>query len=50
MRKYGSGGRIAVDQNGEPEPIRRTASRPLTEDDVDQIVHEDGPTVLEPEE
>ncbi len=50
MRKYGSGGQIATDKNGEPEPIRRTASGPLTPDDVTDIEREDGPAVQEPEE
>lgn len=50
MRKYGSGGHIATDRDGEPEPIRRTASRPLSPEDVADIETEDGPAVQEPEE
>lgn len=51
MRKYGSSGsHIAIDRNGEPQPIQRTASRPLNDDDVTRIETEDGPAVSEPEE
>jgi non-ribosomal peptide synthetase component E (peptide arylation enzyme) len=50
MRKYGSGGQIATDRDGEPEPIRTTASRPLSPQDVTDIEHEDGPAVQELEE
>jgi hypothetical protein len=51
MRKYGSSsGRITVDTEGEPTPIRRTASRPLSDDDVTDIEQEDGPTVPDSEE
>lgn len=51
MRKYGSsGGHIVTDRDGEPEPIRRTASRPLSPTDVTDIETEDGPAVQEPEE
>lgn len=50
MRKYGSGGQISTDRDGEPEPIRRTASRPLTDADVTDIEQEDGPAVQEPGE
>lgn len=51
MRKYGSSdSRIVTDREGEPETIRRTASRPLDDHDVLEIEHEDGPAVQEPEE
>lgn len=51
MRKYGSsGGHIAVDKEGDAENIRRTASRPLSAEDVTDIEREDGPVVQEPEE
>lgn len=50
MRKYGSGGQIVTDQDGEPESIRHTASRPLDGYDVLEIEREDGPPVQEPEE
>lgn len=50
MRKYGSGGQISTDRDGEPEPIRRTAARPLSPEDVTDIEREDGPAVQEPEE
>lgn len=51
MRKYGSSsGWIAVDTEGEAASIRRTASHPLTETDVTDIEHEDGPAVQDPEE
>jgi hypothetical protein len=48
MRKYGSGQIISDDG----APIRRTASAPLSPEDVADIEHEDGPTVLQddPEE
>jgi len=51
MRKYGSSDtRIVTDRDGEPEPIRRTASQPLDSYDVLAIEREDGPVVLESEE
>lgn len=52
MHKYGSFSPegISVDSDGDPEPIRRTASRPLTEEDVAVIETEDGPAVQEPGE
>lgn len=51
MRKYGSSdGQIATDRGGDPETIRRTASRPLDEQDVAAIETEDGPAVSEQEE
>lgn len=50
MRKYGSGGQIAVDKSGDPEAIRRTASRPLDEQDVADIETEGGPAAPESEE
>lgn len=46
MRKYGSSdGRISTDRDGEAETIRRTASRPLSSQDVADIETEDGPAV-----
>jgi hypothetical protein len=51
MRKYGSSdGRIVTDSQGEPMPIRRTASQPLDDYDVLEIEREDGPAVQDPEE
>lgn len=51
MRKYGSSdSRIVIDDQGEPTPIRRTASQPLDGYDVLEIEREDGPVVQEPEE
>lgn len=51
MRKYGSSdSRIVTDRDGEPESIRTTASRPLTDADVTDIEQEDGPAVQEPGE
>jgi hypothetical protein len=50
MRKYGSANPMELDDDGNPVPLRRTASRPLTSDDVSDIEYEDGPAVQEPEE
>jgi hypothetical protein len=50
MRKYGSSGsHVTIDRQGEPENIRRTASRPLDDYDVLEIEREDGPAVQETE-
>lgn len=51
MQKFGStGAHIVNDRDGQPAPIRRTASRPLDDYDVLEIEREDGPVVQDTEE